>query len=143
MDGKNFLDLFSGTGRVALEACRRGAIKVFVVEADKGLSRRLREVAGLQVLSTDVRRALPYLVKGDVRFDVIFADPPYCLNWCRELAKAQTLLWELLKPQGVFVVEHSTREPLLEFPSSYWENVSKKYGETVLSFFWRREKEGK
>ncbi len=83
--GKAFLDLFSGTGRVAGFARERGADPVVAVET---LARRAKDIKslfqgdeGVTILAMDVRRAAGLLRRKNRAFDVIFADPPYGEGW--------------------------------------------------------------
>lgn len=79
-----FLDLFSGSGAIGIEALSRGAKDVvFVEQSPESLScikenlktTKLTEEA--KVLSMDVFRALPQLEAEGKPFDIIFMDPPY------------------------------------------------------------------
>jgi len=88
----SFLDLFAGTGRVGIEALKRGAGKVYFVEV---LKSRAMDINGAIppeyrqfscVLSLELRRALSWLTKRGITFDVIFADPPYNEGWDKVLA---------------------------------------------------------
>ena len=133
-----FLDLFSGTGQVAKTALARGACAVVAVESERNrcvdIKKRITDER-FSCLCLDVRRALPKLVKEGIPFNVIFADPPYHLDWGRHLPELLAQHVSLLAENGVFVFEHSLREP----PSSeFLEGFSvehRTYGETVLSFY--------
>lgn len=80
----NFLDLFSGSGAIAIEALSRGAKHATLVEKNRNAVKcirdnlertRLEEQA--QVLCDDVFSALRKLEEKKERFDIIFLDPPY------------------------------------------------------------------
>ena len=138
LEGRAFLDLFSGTGRVARRAMDGGASFVVAVELLPGRAREIRslfaDAASFLLFSMDVRRALSMLERKGHRFDVIFADPPYGAGWPR-------LLGEILFPpsggvvrsEGVVVIEHSVREEVPPGPS-YVITDSREYGDTALSF---------
>lgn len=70
-----FLDLFSGTGAVALEAFSRGYGPVTCIEA-KPCSFLLKNLSHghVNLLATDVLRVRPETFAA---MDVIFSDPPY------------------------------------------------------------------
>ena len=138
MEGRSFLDLFAGTGRVGLEALERGARPVVWVESvrpraqaiERAVPERRRE--GAAILSLELRRAVQWLLKRERTFDVIFADPPYCEGWGAELLRVKGLD-ELLTPGGCLIVEHSAREELLLAPD--WQLTDQRdYGETRLTF---------
>jgi 16S rRNA (guanine(966)-N(2))-methyltransferase RsmD len=137
-----FLDLFSGTGRVALEAGRRGFNPVVAVENNRSACRDLRdrhrikaEPFELEILCMDVRRALSLLLNHGRSFRVIFADPPYENGWVQELAAGSCVFWmKLLSDDGVFVLEHSSRENLPDFVRDpAW--MTRQYGDSCLSIY--------
>ena len=139
VEGCSFLDIFAGTGRVGLEALRRGADSCVFVESVKSRADELRRLSGDSVvLSLEVRRAVSWLVKRNMTFDVIFADPPYCSGWCETLPALQNLA-ALFAPQAVMVIEHSSRENItLSVNSNNLMIDSRRdYGETCLSFLRR------
>ena len=141
MEGRSFLDLFAGTGRVGLEALARGARPVAWVESVRERARAIERAIpegrreGTAVLSLELRRAVSWLLKRGRTFDVIFADPPYCAGWGAELPGVGGLR-DLLAPEGFLIVEHSIREELALTPS--WSLISKRdYGETRLTWLTR------
>lgn len=82
--GSTFLDLFSGSGGIAIEALSRGAKEAVLVEQDREALRcirqnlkhtRMEEVS--QVLAMDVMQAVRRLEQSGKSFDLIFMDPPY------------------------------------------------------------------
>lgn len=82
--GSIFLDLFSGSGAIGIEALSRGAKKAYLVEFGKeplkciraNLAKtRLTEDA--VVLPVEVTYAISKLEKTGQVFDIIYADPPY------------------------------------------------------------------
>lgn len=82
--GCMFLDLFSGSGAIGIEALSRGAKKAYLVEFGKEPLRCIK--ANLEktkltedavVLPIEVTYAVSKLEKMGRVFDVIYADPPY------------------------------------------------------------------
>ena len=102
------LDLFSGTGSIALELMSRGCAQVVSVELDRDHHRFIQQCwqklggEGLIPIRGDVFR---FLKSCRQQYDFIFADPPYAL---KELPTIPDLIFEknLLMPDGVFVFEH-------------------------------------
>lgn len=141
LEGQTFLDLFTGTGRVAGAARQRGAT-VVTVELVRSRGVEIRRTLGDKDhlhLTMDVRRALLWLQKKGHRFDVIFADPPYGMNWMSTLP---ALLWHhegLLKAGGVVVVEHGPDERLLLDHTNWVVADSRRYGLSHLEFLRRKE----
>ena len=110
-----FLDLFSGTGAVAVEAYSRGYGPVTAVEqGEPGWSCLLANVKGteIQTLRSDALTLSPGAFKLQ---SVIFADPPYSQSlkaW--EALTAHLRQW--ISPDGLLVWETESRSdlPLLE-----------------------------
>ncbi len=81
--GAHVLDLFAGTGAIALECLSRGAASALMVDENKGACDVIRrniaktKLTGGFVRQSDVFRVLPQLRTEGKQFDLIFADPPY------------------------------------------------------------------
>jgi len=106
------LDLFCGTGALALEAISRGADSAVLVDRAPALARRNAESLGVANRCEAVRSdAIRYLERSQDRFGLIFCDPPYKLadRLGPELAKH---LPTRLAKYGRLVVESSARAPL-------------------------------
>src|SRR3954469_23497155 len=80
LHGLRFLDLYAGSGAVALEAASRGAIGVTAVESDRRTARIVADNARELGFDVDVRaqRGASVLATAPgAPYDVVFADPPY------------------------------------------------------------------
>lgn len=143
LDGRNFLDLFSGSGQISAEAKKRGAAFVCSVESERKRHAEIvkRLPADVKCLCMDVRRALQKLSKSGEKFDVIFADPPYELGWGKEFPDIFEANENVLAADGVVIFERSAREELLGFAKEKWERTDRPYGGTVLTFCRRRNEE--
>ena len=78
-----FLDLFSGSGGIGIEALSRGAKEAVFVENNPKAMACIKEnlkftrlASRAMTVTTDVMDAL-YRLEGDKIFDFIFMDPPY------------------------------------------------------------------
>lgn len=81
-----FLDLFSGSGAIGIEALSRGARKAVFVEKNPKACACIRDNLAFtklapdgQVMNMDVLQALRSL-EGEGPFDCIFMDPPYGMD---------------------------------------------------------------
>ena len=124
--GARVLDLFAGRGALGLEALSRGAEHVTFIEKDRraataieALAREWRETA-LSVESVD---ALGWLARypGELKFDVVFVDPPYDANLQAAVFGA-LVTRGALAPDARVYVEHRARDPLPELPAG-WRSV--------------------
>jgi len=127
------LDLFSGTGNISFEFGSRGATNIVSVDISNLSCRFISEKASemtmpIQVLKADVFRFIP----GHYgKYDVIFADPPYKHEQIGSLPSL-ILKQDLLKPNGVLVVEHD-KEVNFESEERFLE--CRQYGRGNFSFF--------
>ena len=143
----DFLDLFSGSGSMGLEALSRGAKKSVFVDKDRESVRLIHENIKLvrmqekaTVYQGDVCRVLPGLNNNNERFGVIYLDPPY-------LYKDDKIVEILIQMQkgglvienGVIGVERPNREYHEWKLSPYPLQQKKSYGDTALYLFVARE----
>jgi 16S rRNA (guanine(966)-N(2))-methyltransferase RsmD len=82
--GSMFLDLFSGSGGIGIEALSRGARQAYFVDFGKEPLRCIKENLAKTrleeqavVLPVEVTYGISKLDKMGVSFDIIYADPPY------------------------------------------------------------------
>ena len=136
------LDIFAGTGALGLEALSRGAASCTFIDH---YTRRLIEeniaLCGFsgqtEVLGMGMDKALAQL-QGQ-SFFYIFADPPYDKNLVNDTLD-KILRYGLLKPQGLILMEHSSKEQIETNPS-FSVIREKTYGkETRISFISRIQK---
>jgi 16S rRNA (guanine966-N2)-methyltransferase len=135
-----FLDLFSGSGAVGLEALSRGALVAVFVESDRRAIDLLRRNLTLvpptaaRLLARDTVEAVAELIARKERFDLIFVDPPYEHRVSESLFAA---LAELAATNAELVVEHSRRlPPPAEFAGWHRRDL-RRYGESALSIYGR------
>lgn len=145
LNGKSFLDLFSGTGRIAFEACRRGAAPVVSVELVRSRSQEIwkkNSYASHTHLSMDVRKGLSWIDRRNMVFDFVFADPPYGDGWGSSLLELLSSRSSIVAGEGLVIVERSMDDDLTVMEP--WVLVDeRKYGRSVLSFLRRSNEEKK
>ena len=136
------LDLFAGTGSISLELLSRGCGSVVAVEKDFKHWQYLHKLAhdlgdnAWKVLHADVKNVLTANKKdggGANTFDIIFADPPYALEWLGELPDmvfASGLLNEA--DDSLFILEHGRDYDFKEHPR-FVEH--RNYGSVNFTFF--------
>jgi 16S rRNA (guanine966-N2)-methyltransferase len=132
--GIQVLDLFSGTGNLALEFASRGAEQVIAVDRSIHCINYVKDTArqhGLQQIKTFKADVFKYLEMETEPYDLIFADPPYDLSRIPDLPK---IMFEknLLKPGGLLIVEHQSMQNLSNHPAFAEQ---RKYGHSSFSFF--------
>ena len=136
------LDLYAGTGALALEALSRGADRAVLVESARDALAALRgnvESLGLgasaTVLACDARACAPRL-SAHGPFDLVLADPPWALVDSGEATRVLASIVDagLVAAGGVVVLEHASRTAPPDVPGLRREQ-SRRYGDTALAFY--------
>ena len=128
------MDLFSGTGAVAIEFISRGVKEVTAVDINNACTEYIKSEANrlglrnLHVVRTDV---FDLLKRANRKFDIVFADPPYALE---ELSSLPDLVFEreVLTEDGIFILEHPREYSFEEHPR-FWQH--RNYGKVNFTFF--------
>jgi 16S rRNA (guanine966-N2)-methyltransferase len=124
------LDLFAGSGALAIEALSRGASEATLVDTHPQTARRNIEALGLEdradVVRADAARFLRRAEQGS--FDLVLCDPPYRLA-DRLAADLVQLIPSVLAPGGRVMLESSPDRPLeLDLPLL----TNRRYGDTLV-----------
>jgi 16S rRNA (guanine(966)-N(2))-methyltransferase RsmD len=132
------LDLFAGTGAIAIEALSRGARRAVLVENNReALAAMARNLATTRLQErADCRRLnLPEgLARISGHFDIVFIDPPYSFDRHDELLGGLQSL-DLLAPGAEVVVEYRTHSALSECVGQLQQHRTRRYGQTSLAFY--------
>ena len=138
-EGGRVLDLYAGTGSLALEALSRGCAAATCVEASPRAAAVIHEnaaacglAASVTVVQRRVEAALPTL--SSASFDLAFLDPPYSEGPGAALAS----LDRVLRPGATVVAEHDRRSPPPDRVGALVIHDRRTYGDTGISIY-RRE----
>ena len=141
--GAAVLDLFAGSGALALEALSRGAKRADLVERDRNACSVIRANLEKARLTGEARvikgEAQRFLKGASGKYDLVFADPPYRKNGADVDFAAELLadpnLHRVISPGGMVVLE-TARGHAKTVPAEGWELLdSRSYGDTEVSFF--------
>jgi 16S rRNA (guanine966-N2)-methyltransferase len=113
----NFLDLFSGSGAIGIEALSRGAKECHFVE----LSKECCKIINANLINTNlINKATvincdcqTYIKSTNKKFDIIFIDAPYSLGVIPKLLQYIVSL-KLLNDNGFIIVEQSSKDEIPE-----------------------------
>ena len=144
--GSRALDLYAGSGALGLEALSRGAHSLIFVDNNIKCVRIIKdnlsflgEAAGrAQVFKLNAGKAIDGFKEKRVKFDIIFLDPPYG----RELAKNCLIkidACDILAKHGFVIAEHFMKDEMPEKTDNLRLFKEKKYGDTILSFYGRKD----
>jgi 16S rRNA (guanine966-N2)-methyltransferase len=139
VDGATVLDLYAGSGALAIEALSRGAARAVLVDraaaAEAAIAANLR-ATGFEAAAR-FQRATVAAVMGapvpEAPFDLVFVDPPYDLPG----GEVDDLLaaldrGELVVSGGIVVVERPKGGEPLRLPDGWGIEKERAYGDTLL-----------
>jgi 16S rRNA (guanine966-N2)-methyltransferase len=149
--GGPFLDLFAGSGAAGIEALSRGAPSATFIERDgkacNVIGNNLRKThlaAAAHVVRADV---ISFLQGGSPEtrtpFRAALLDPPYgesVLERALGLLAEEPRRW--LEPTATVVAKHFWRDEPPQQVGRLVATRSKRFGETMLTFYTRDEEEG-
>ena len=149
----NWLDLFSGTGSISCEAYNHGAKKIVAIEKNKNNSvlclKNLYSLQNIEKRKNDIevickdvltwtkpnysRNSLSKVNNfDDLKFDFIYLDPPYGVNYHEAVLK-QIFKCNFIKKDSLVICEHSPNLDLKE--NKLWEPIDvRDYGQSRLTF---------
>ena len=128
------LDLFSGTGSIGFEFASRGAEVVHLVEKDQkhilGIRNTIDKIGftNIKPIHIDVKA---FLKTCRFKYDIVFADPPYDLEWLKSIPD-MVIGSNVLKEEGFFILEHPK---LIDFKNHEKFYEHRNYGSVNFSFF--------
>ena len=118
----SFLDLFSGSGAIGIEAYSRGANPVYLNEMNKEALNVIKSNLNkldisddVKVINKDYKDALKHFESNKFTFDIIFLDPPYKLLIDEEFINS-ILSYNILNKDGMIIAEtdYNLENKLLE-----------------------------
>lgn len=138
LSGCSFLDLFSGSGCVAIEAASRGAEPIHLVEMDRGKKETIEK--NLSFVEEEkhlyMMDAMRYIMTSVMCYDIIYADPPF--NMEGKVALAERIAKKgILKEHGLFIIHYPEEEKKL-WPERIEGLIFKderKYGRSMVRFY--------
>lgn len=130
----NVLDLFSGTGNISYEFLSRGAAKVWAVEMDRrscDFIKKFAESNEFEELKVVKANVYQFLKTVNIKFDIVYADPPY---GHKHVSGLHEKLFEadILNEDGLIIIEHG---PETDYSDSPYLMDHRKYGHVHFSFF--------
>lgn len=135
--GRVCLDLFAGSGILALEALSRGAASCVVVDSNTQAIAQIKENANtleageLQAYCQD---ALAFIRAGQQAFDLVFLDPPFSSDVLQKSIDALSDSSCLAK--GALIYCEHALDKSINVPET-WQNVRKKETKTLSYSLWK------
>lgn len=139
IEGFQLLDLFGGSGIMAIEALSRGAASAISIEQSGRACSAMKScrqhlgLANWQIVNGTLPAALHPLAGH--RFELVFADPPYGRGIAEQIP---AWLDEFDIDCSQLVIEESSRS-LPDWPEGWTVSQSRRYGDTTLHFLEKAE----
>jgi 16S rRNA (guanine966-N2)-methyltransferase len=134
--GLSFLDIFTGSGIIAIEAASRGASFIEAVEQDKLKRKTLLENVSISPtrINCHFMPAELYVKRAKTSFNIIFLDPPFPYKYKWELVS--NIAASALVSNGTKILIHRPRGDYLKAEIPNLQNTdSREYGRSVVDFF--------
>ena len=110
IDDSIVLDLFSGSGNLSIEALSEGAKYAYSVDSNYKAIKTIKKnidtinITDIELLNMDYIEALKYFNNKNIKFNIIFLDPPYKTNYIeKSIIKIDE--YDLLEDDGIIVCE--------------------------------------
>ena len=138
-----FLDLFSGSGAIGLEAVSRGAKKAILCDKSKEACMIIRKnmekthaLENVELYQTEFKELLKSKIQE--KLDIVFLDPPYKTNFAIEAVKI-ILEKDLLSENAIIIIETDDSDRILEDLKNINCEIKdvRKYGRAYLIFLKR------
>lgn len=136
------LDLFSGSGALALESISRGAKMAVLCDSSRDAIKiikqnieKTRTNEKTLILNCDYKRALEDLKQKNIKFDIVFLDPPYQTDFAEDATKI-IIEKNLLNENAIIILETDNKEKVIKNLDTELVEIKdiKKYGRVYLLF---------
>lgn len=140
LTGKSWLDLFSGSGTIAIEAASRGATDIELCEKDKIKINTVLENVSITEKELDTKikchfMPVEYFVKRCKRqFDFIFFDPPFPYKFHEQLI-LETDKKNLLNKDGTILVHRPEEHFMPDKIGNLTRTDKRIYGRSIVDFY--------
>ena len=135
-----FLDLFAGSGQIGIEAISNGASLCYFIDNNKEVINILnKNINNLnikkqsKVILSDWKKSLNEFSNQNIKFDLIFVDPPYDYDVYEKILEKVSSL-NLLNENGIIILEHANLK-LKETYNNLNLYKTKKYGSKSVNIY--------
>lgn len=138
------LDLFAGTGALGIEALSNGSKGVYFVDNSKVSINVIKNNVNnldisdkINIINDDYNNALKRFNDSNIKFDIIFVDPPYgCINIKTVIKKI--IDNDILSDNGIVVCEYENEQ--IDDKYDTLELIKfRKYGKTYIRIYMNRK----
>lgn len=138
VQGQRVLDLYAGTGNLALEALRRGASSADFVEINRNHCKAIRLAVSLEGFNEQTRvyrgKVERILQRLEGRYGLVFIDPPYSENPYEEILNVLGTR-DMLNQNATVIAEHDRRVEISSQHFGLHRQSLRRYGDTSVSIY--------
>lgn len=136
IEGRHFLDMFSGSGQMGIEALSRGAATATFIDRSK----QALKVVERNLLVTNLKQfakicntdAISFARTTPDKYDIVFLDPPYNQGILDEI---MPLIAQITKQTGVIICESALNDKLLQKYYKFTLDRQYTYGKIKISTY--------
>ncbi len=136
LEGRDFIDVFAGSGQMGIEALSRGAKSAVFLDSSRKAAQvieRNLKVTNLQQFGTVIiADSISYLKNTDREFDIAFLDPPYNKGILQEI---MPIIAQRMKKTGVIICESALNDKILQKYYKFTLDRERTYGKIRVSTF--------
>ncbi len=139
LEGKSFLDLFSGSGSIALEASSRGADPVWLIEKDRIKIDTVLEnvkIAPNKITCKFMAVEL-FLKRNKEQFDIIFCDPPFPYKYHEDLT-GMCSRYGAVAQNGIVIIHRPSEKKLPDIIEKLERIDQRVFGRSIVDFYKNR-----
>ena len=142
LDDTTILDLFAGSGALALESLSRGAKKAVICDSSRDAIKIIKQNIEKTktndktvLLNLDYKKALAKLQEEKIKFDIVFLDPPYQTDFAEDAAKI-IIESDMLNENGTIILETDDKDRIISNLDTKLIKIKdlKRYGRVYLLF---------
>lgn len=140
LKGKSFLDLFSGSGTIAIEAVSHGATNVTLCEMDKAKAKTILQNVSMTEKELGIKIECHFIAvelflkRCKNQYDFIFFDPPFPYKFRKELLETADEK-KLLLQNGTILIHRPQEDPLPETIGNLYRRDQRVYGRSIVDFY--------
>ena len=138
IEGRRVLDLFAGSGQMAIEALSRGAASAVLVDQSKDsigiIKQNLQKTRLTEKAVVVCSDYMEYLNRTKECFDLIFLDPPYGEKFLENALKRISEI-DILKSGGIIICERPAEKALSDEYAAFRRARDYRYGRTGITIY--------
>ena len=136
VEGRDFADVFAGSGQMGIEALSRGARSATFIDMSRKAAQcieRNLKVTNLQQFGTIITaNSINYLSSSPKEYDIAFLDPPYNKGILQEILP---IIAQKMKKTGVIICESALNDKLLQKYYKFTLDRERTYGKIKISTY--------